>query len=277
MAAIYNDYLGRKHTLVMGCIITITGNALLIASPNIPALMIGRILMGMSGAFLNNGVAMYCSEVAQPTTRGTANNVQFLFGQAITIAASGINLAITNLPITVNWGWRLATSVIFIPMVTMGISIWFVCPESPRWLIMKGRYDEALEVLLRIRSDGEKTETVMLEYNEMKAAVLYEQEHNETSYLNFVNSKASIKRTLIAMSSSLWWIFNGGAIFNCKYTLIVFILSFGDLSTNGLYSYRLLYRRLHQCWFHRSSHSISFQSHEHFARICSHLHWYLWY
>lgn len=216
MAAVYNDYLGRKHTLVMGCIITITGNALLIASPNVPALIIGRILMGMSGAFLNNGVAMYCSEVAQPLTRGTANNIQFLFGQAITIAASGINLAISNLPITVNWGWRLATSVIFIPMVTMGISIWFVCPESPRWLIMKGRYDEALEVLLRIRSDGVKTDAVMLEYNEMKAAVLYEQEHGQTSYLDFFKNRGSIKRTLIAMSSSLWWIFNGGAIFNCK-------------------------------------------------------------
>ncbi|CAO3673643.1 unnamed protein product [Umbelopsis ramanniana] len=213
IAAIYNDILGRRHTLLAGCVITCIGNALLIASPNVPALLIGRILMGVSAAFLNNGVAMYCSEVAEPNTRGTANNVQFLFGQAITIAASGINLAISGLPITANWGWRLACSVIFIPMVTMGISIWIVCPESPRWLIMKGRYDEALEVLLKIRSDGIKTEKVMLEYNEMKAAVVYEQEHNETSYWQFVKNKGAIKRTLIAMSSSLWWIFNGNAIF----------------------------------------------------------------
>jgi MFS family permease len=214
----YNDHFGRKQTLLMGCLITITGNALLIASPNVAALMIGRILMGASAGFLNNGVAMYCSEVAQRTTRGTANNVQFLFGQAITIAASGVNYAISGLPITVNWGWRLACSIIFVPMVTMGVSIMLFCPESPRWLIMKHRYDEALDVLVKIRSDGEKTPDVMLEYNEMKAAVIYEQEHNETSWFNFIKNKGAIKRTLIAMSSSLWWIFNGGAIFSYYFT-----------------------------------------------------------
>ncbi|CAM0139086.1 hypothetical protein VKS41_007886 [Umbelopsis sp. WA50703] len=217
-AGMYNDHFGRKQTLLMGCLITITGNALLIASPNVAALMIGRILMGASAGFLNNGVAMYCSEVAQRTTRGTANNVQFLFGQAITIAASGVNYAISGLPITVNWGWRLACSIIFVPMVTMGVSIMLFCPESPRWLIMKHRYDEALDVLVKIRSDGEKTPDVMLEYNEMKAAVIYEQEHNETSWFNFIKNKGAIKRTLIAMSSSLWWIFNGGAIFSYYFT-----------------------------------------------------------
>ncbi|OZJ02325.1 hypothetical protein BZG36_04298, partial [Bifiguratus adelaidae] len=209
IAGKYNDRFGRKQTLLMGCLITIVGNAILIGSPNPPALLVGRILMGASAGFLNNGVAMYASEVARPATRGLANNVQFLFGQAITVIASGVNLAISYLPVDVNWGWRLATAVIFIPMVTMAISIWLVCPESPRWLIMQHRFDDALEVLTQMRSDEGPTAAVMLEYEEMKAAVLYEQEHNETSYINFVKNRGAVKRTLIAMSSSLWWIFNG--------------------------------------------------------------------
>ncbi|KAK5134066.1 hypothetical protein LTR08_006956 [Meristemomyces frigidus] len=47
--------------------------------------------------------------------------------------------------------WRLQLGSAFIPAVPLVIGIWF-CPESPRWLMKKGRYAEAYKSLLRLRN-----------------------------------------------------------------------------------------------------------------------------
>ena len=46
--------------------------------------------------------------------------------------------------------WRLMLSSAGIPALVV-LSQVFFCPESPRWLISKGRYDKAYESLLRLR------------------------------------------------------------------------------------------------------------------------------
>jgi hypothetical protein len=47
--------------------------------------------------------------------------------------------------------WRLQLGSAFIPAVPLLVGIWF-CPESPRWLIIKGRYRKAYQSLLRLRN-----------------------------------------------------------------------------------------------------------------------------
>ena len=47
--------------------------------------------------------------------------------------------------------WRLQLGSAFIPAVPLVLGIWF-CPESPRWLMKKGRHSEAYQSLLRLRS-----------------------------------------------------------------------------------------------------------------------------
>lgn len=47
--------------------------------------------------------------------------------------------------------WRLQLGSAFIPAVPLVIGVWF-CPESPRWLMKKGRYQDAFASLLRLRN-----------------------------------------------------------------------------------------------------------------------------
>lgn len=49
-------------------------------------------------------------------------------------------------------GWLIPTSMQFIPAVTLAICVPF-CPESPRWLILKGRKEEGKASLDRLRPD----------------------------------------------------------------------------------------------------------------------------
>lgn len=50
-----------------------------------------------------------------------------------------------------NIAWRLQIGSAFIPAVPLLIGIFF-CPESPRWLMKKGRYNQAYKSLLRLRN-----------------------------------------------------------------------------------------------------------------------------
>ena len=46
--------------------------------------------------------------------------------------------------------WRLQLGSAFIPALPLAILIYF-CPESPRWLMKKNRYPQALRSLYRLR------------------------------------------------------------------------------------------------------------------------------
>lgn len=47
--------------------------------------------------------------------------------------------------------WRLMLGSAGVPALFVMAQVYF-CPESPRWLMKKGRYDEAYESLLRLRN-----------------------------------------------------------------------------------------------------------------------------
>lgn len=56
------------------------------------------------------------------------------------------------------------------PSLVQLSTIWLL-PESPRWLISKDRDDEAMAALRRYHGDGEDTELVKLEYEEIRNAI----------------------------------------------------------------------------------------------------------
>ena len=47
--------------------------------------------------------------------------------------------------------WRLQLGSAFLPAVPLVVGVYF-CPESPRWLMKKGRYAKAYRSLLRLRN-----------------------------------------------------------------------------------------------------------------------------
>lgn len=73
------------------------------------------------------------------------------------------------------WSWRLPFLIQMIPGFILGAGIVFL-PFSPRWLSSKGRDDEALQVLAKLRKLPTTDARVVQEWYEIRAEVSFAQE-----------------------------------------------------------------------------------------------------
>lgn len=95
---------------------------------------------------------------------------------------------------TNSWSWRIPSILQSIPSVYQLLLVHFV-PESPRWLISKGRRHDAKRILNRyhagIENDSETSALVEYELAEIETAIELEKEQNTESYLDFFATSES--------------------------------------------------------------------------------------
>ncbi|CAE8654625.1 unnamed protein product, partial [Polarella glacialis] len=141
------DRIGRKGSIVFGGCVFCVGALTQGVAPNFAVMCIGRFIAGASVGLLSANVPIYQGEIAPPEYRGA---IIALYQLAVTLGimvAFWVNYALESTP----HGWRYAILVQLIPgLLLAGGGV--LMPRSPRWLISKGRYDDALKTLLRIRS-----------------------------------------------------------------------------------------------------------------------------
>ena len=87
------------------------------------------------------------------------------------IAAAWITFGTRN--INNSWSWRLPSLLQLCPSLIQLSTIWFL-PESPRWLVWNDRHDDAIAALKQYHGEGEETELVKLEFEEIRAAIDHE-------------------------------------------------------------------------------------------------------
>jgi MFS family permease len=118
---------------------------------------------------------LYISEIAPPEIRGALLVLQeFSIVLGIVIAfwtTYGTRFMAGE------WSWRLPFLIQMIPGFVLGGGIFFL-PFSPRWLSSKGRDDEALEVLGKLRRLPTNDPRIFQEWCEIRAEVAFKQEIN---------------------------------------------------------------------------------------------------
>lgn len=112
-----------------------------------------------------------------------------------------------------DWSWRIPTIVQAFPSVIQIIFLWFI-PESPRWLISKERYSEALEILGKYHANGDiNNPTVQFEYQEIKETLRLEFLYTKTSsYLDFFKTRGNRYRLLLIISLGLFSQWSGNSL-----------------------------------------------------------------
>ncbi|KAK2588968.1 hypothetical protein KPH14_001818 [Odynerus spinipes] len=145
------ETLGRLKTLQIGAIPCVIGWALIATSTSISMLLVGRLLTGISCALASSPAIVYITEVARPELRGS----MISFGP--TLASFGMVLSYLK---GAYMHWRLVAWLSIIYAVVPIILVQLFVPESPVWLVSKGRVEDARKSLEWLYKSDEKQGTV---------------------------------------------------------------------------------------------------------------------
>ena len=158
------DRFGRRRLTIAGATVFLAGSIGMGLSPSVTWLIGFRFVVGIAVGVASIVGPLHISETAPPSIRGSLGFLQQLAITLGILLAYLVSYAFAPTFAGISgWRWMLAFGAV--PAAVLGIGMYFL-PESPRWLVEKGRDDEAREVLSRIRADAD-VEGEMDEINEV--------------------------------------------------------------------------------------------------------------
>ncbi|WOL07342.1 monosaccharide-sensing protein 2 [Canna indica] len=143
-----SDSVGRRPMLITSSVLYFLSGLVMLWSPNVYVLLLARLIDGFGIGLAVTLVPVYISETAPSDIRGLLNTLPQFSGSA------GMFLSycmVFGMSLMANPSWRLMLGVLSIPSLFFFVLTIFCLPESPRWLVSKGRMVEAKLVLQRLR------------------------------------------------------------------------------------------------------------------------------
>jgi major inositol transporter-like SP family MFS transporter len=162
-----SDAWGRKPTINTLAVLFFVAAVACVLAPSWEFLMVSRLFLGVAVGGASVTVPVFLAELAPTENRGglvSRNELMIVTGQ---LAAFAINAVIGTIWSEDGNVWRYMLSVAVLPAIALFIGM-FTVPESPRWLLGKGRRDDALAVLKQIRA-ADRAEAEMAEVEELAA------------------------------------------------------------------------------------------------------------
>jgi sugar porter (SP) family MFS transporter len=147
-----NKYFGRRGTIFISCAISAITGIWMAAANNWPNLLVARFVLGFAVGAKSSTTPVYAAESAPKNIRGALTMMWQMwtaFGIMLGFVSSVAFQRTTVFGENTQWRWMMASTSIppFIVMVQV-----YLCPESPRWYMEKGRWAEAFKSSSRLRS-----------------------------------------------------------------------------------------------------------------------------
>ena len=152
--------LGRKKSLMSGAALFVLGSIGSACAPNVPILLISRVMLGFAVGIASYVAPLYLSEMAEKEDRGKLIS---MYQMMVTI---GILVAfISDTIFSYGGHWRMMLGIISVPALLLMISV-FGLPDSPRWLASKGKFEKAKEILRMLSTTDAKADAELNEIDE---------------------------------------------------------------------------------------------------------------
>ena len=145
-----NEIFGRRWSIIIACILYTIGGALEAASINYNMIVAARVVLGLGVGLEGGTVPVYVAETVERRLRGNMVSLyQFniALGEVLGYAVAAMFLTVPG-----NWRYILGSSLVFSTIMLVGM---LFMPESPRFLMHKGRTLDAFRVWRRIRGTSE--------------------------------------------------------------------------------------------------------------------------
>lgn len=155
LAGPLSDAIGRKKVLLLTALIFIFGVLGQALATSAEMLVWYRILVGIGIGVETTIAPLYIAEVSPAHIRGRLVSLNQLFNCMGNLAIFSIAAVIASNASeawNIQHGWRLIFATGIAPAIVF-LFLLIKVPESPRWLIRKGRHEAGLDVLRKINPD----------------------------------------------------------------------------------------------------------------------------
>ena len=142
----------RRVKITSGCVYVI-GALGCAFSQTYPQILASRFWLGLAVGTASFVSPMYIAEIVPPRIRGGVVSFNQLMVTLGILAAYIVDWGFAGF--SNNWRWMFGVAVI--PGAILAIGMYFM-PFSPRWLVEKGREDDARQMLSRYRDSDEDVE-----------------------------------------------------------------------------------------------------------------------
>ncbi|KAI2465213.1 putative sugar transporter [Annulohypoxylon bovei var. microspora] len=210
VAFVFGDKLGRRKTITLGLTLNLVGAVLQFSSYHLPQMIIGRVINGLGIGLTSTTTPVYLSECAKAHHRGKL--VGFGTGSNVTMfaLANWISYALYFQRGGLQWRFPLAFQVVFF----FGVApLLLFVPESPRWLLLAGKEQKALEVLAQLAGKGIPIDDRMVtaEFQSIKVAIDLEREDRSPIWdvLCFRDKTHNFRRLILSCGSQFMQQFSG--------------------------------------------------------------------
>lgn len=142
--------IGRRKSLLVAAAVASVGIILQASAHGLSQLLVGRVISGIGNGGVNSVVPVWQSECTKPKNRGKNVVVVGIFITSGIALAGWVNVGLSHVDEReIAWRLPLALPLIFTSML-LTFTMFF--PESPRWLISKGRIAEARQSMIELNS-----------------------------------------------------------------------------------------------------------------------------
>jgi|AGTN01.1.fsa_nt_gi MFS transporter, sugar porter (SP) family len=240
IAGIPANKLGRKNSLFITAVLYFVCAIGCALAPDWNILLTARFIGGVGVGLASVLSPMYIAEVSPAAVRGRLVAIAQLNIVVGILVAYFSNKFLVGFPDN----WRLMFGAQAVPSVLF-FALLFMVPESPRWLVSRGRNEEALSVLKSINNDPTQTENVL---EEIKASLqekagkfksLFEKKYRYLTLLAFLfatfNQLSGInvfiyyaprilQKTGLSAEEALWQTFIAVGVTNLIFTILAMIM-----------------------------------------------------
>lgn len=210
------DRFGRRAGMITGSVLIMVGAAVQTAARSDAYLLGGRFVLGFGVSIGTSSAPTYALELAPPQWRARVVGYYNTFFYTGAILATGVAYAAIKSP--GETAFRLPLGLQLLPPLFICAGALLV-PESPRWLTMWGKKDQAAAILAKYHGGGDMQHPmVQLELREFEAGI--ELQKNSASVWNYYG--------LVDSHNARW-----------RFAMMAFMSVFAQLSGNSVLTYYL--------------------------------------
>ncbi|KAJ8113258.1 hypothetical protein OPT61_g4577 [Boeremia exigua] len=226
---------GRKTPIWLGYLFLIPGVIMQTTAQTEKVYTYSRVLLGFGGAFFMVGTPVLINEIALPNQRPIVNAL-FMCGYYVGGIMSSWIVFGTRV-IDDSWSWRIPTLLQLVCPFLAFVGF-YMAPESPRWMISKGRVSEARTMLGKWHAGGDEN-AALVEYQmiEIETAIAVEKESNASaSYADMIKTRGNRHRLFISVTLGIFSQWSGNGVVSYYLPLMLNTVGITDVAHQTLIS-----------------------------------------